>query len=237
MDNPISDFFEELSWTLSTPSEANSSNPIVTIWNSPSNDTILIFVVLGSLLFFLVWFFYDRYQREKGTPYANEALVGYYVKFSGKVAPYNYAVTPIKEKKCEFFRFKIIGERSVKAKKPSKGIHKITKLLSMQTTERFLVKNEDMKIFVELKNDKDIKSTSYKMKTIEGLSLTEIRKFIDPDPKYTLGRYIINYLVRSDIVTIHGKLIKRGEEYIITDTYDTNYPFKIERGDQLSTQK
>lgn len=239
MGNPISDFIEEVSWSLSAPKDDNSTSFATDVFYYFTDiDNVFIFLIVGLVFFLIIWFIstiYKRYKIITNTPYANEALVGYYVKFSGKVAPYNYASTPIKAKKCEFFRLKIIGKWSIKAKSPGKGMQQLTKLLYMKSAERFLVKNGDMEIFVEFQNEKDIKSSTYKMKTIKGSDKTEISKHIDLNPKYSSYQYIINHLVRGDMVTIYGRLAKKGEEYIITDTYDTNYPFKIERGDKLST--
>ena len=241
MDNPISDFFEELSWSLSSPSDDNSSNLVVdTVYYFSDIGNVFIFLAVGLVLFLISWFvsaIYKRYKIITNTPYANEALVGYYVKFSGKIAPYNYKKTPIKEKECEFFRFKIIGKWSVKAKSPGTGMQQLTKLLYMKSSEKFLVKNGDMEIFVEFENDKDIESSTYETKHLEGSKKTEISKHIELNPKYTSYQYIINYLVRGEAVTIYGKLTKRGDEYIITDTYDTDYPFEIKRGNHLATEE
>lgn len=221
---------------MSQPADGNATllSSIGSFIFDPVSMIITVFglIVVGVMFFAFRWM-YRRYKLILDTPVANAALVGYYVKFAGVVARHNEVDMPIKNKKCEFYRLKIIGKWSVKAKSPSSGMTEITKQLYYESNNKFLLKNGTTRIFVEFENDKDIETSKYETKVVKGDAKDIAQKYNATYPKAKKYEYILNYLLENDEITVYGKLSKKGDDLIITDTYSSSHPFMLKRGNRV----
>lgn len=201
--------------------------------------TIIVVVsLIGNLLAIVKN--YKTYQRFKHTPYFNEALVGCYVKFRGKVISPELHQCPLSRKEVAFYHFYILGYRKHKRKKPQKGTHEVSTALYSQTTGLFeLLDTHNRKIAVSLDTSPRVDSNTIltiQSDTLPSTTLLEgypyqQDKFTKSFERYEHTAYTLK---QHTLVTVYGRLIHKENRYLLTNTYHPTLPFKIEVGDQLS---
>ncbi len=183
---------------------------------------------------------YKTYQRFKHTPYFNEALVGCYVQFQGKVISPRHHQCPISRKEVAFYHFYILGFRKYKRKKPQKGTHEVSTTLYSQTTGLFeLLDTHNRKIAVSLDTSPRVDShaiLAIKSDTLPSTTLLEGYPYQQDKLTQSFERYEYTAytLKQHTLVTVYGRLIHKENRYILTNTYHPTLPFKIEEGDQVS---
>ena len=212
----------------------------INIFFDNSIEMLLVIFELFLLILYQSYKFYKVYKLSKRlyqTPFYNRALEGIYVKFIGKVAKLNQLKTPIFNTKCEFYHFVIKGVLQVKRKKPHKSYKFVTKTLNQEISSEFLLQNNTQEIYVK-PDKKNLKnSTKYKIRDESKRTTTALKKEFIFDKKYKKYLYRSLFLQEGDIVTVYGRLIKKDNKFIITDTYNKKLPFIIFRGDYTSFGK
>ncbi|MEA2027935.1 MAG: hypothetical protein U9N49_03045, partial [Campylobacterota bacterium] len=68
---------------------------------------LLVASMIGTLL--SIQTIYREYTKLTATPYANEALVGCYVKFMGKVVSQDRHKRPLTQQVVAFYQFHVLG--------------------------------------------------------------------------------------------------------------------------------
>lgn len=201
--------------------------------------TIIIIVSLIGNLITLVKS-YKAYQRFKHTPYFNEALVGCYVQFQGKViSPQRYQC-PLTHKWVAFYHFCILGYRKHKRKKPQKGFHEVSTTLHSQTSGLFeLLDTSNRKIAVALDTPPQFdNNATLAIQNHTNKSTTLIEAYPHKQDKLTQSferyEYTTHSLKQHTLVTVYGRLIQKENRYLLTNTYHPALPLKIEEGNQVS---
>jgi hypothetical protein len=203
---------------------------------------MVTFIVSISIIgnFILIYKSYKKYKRFSATPYFNEALVGLYVKFMGKVVSSNRFKRPRTQKEAAFYQFHVLGYRKIKRKKPESGYHEVPTNLYSESSGEFILQDEKskQKVSVALDIPKlekasmiDIKEEKLESKTLLDGYEYENGKL---SKNYIRFEYTSNYLKQYNSVTVYGRVIKKNDRYIITNSYNKDMPLRIELGDQLS---
>jgi len=182
---------------------------------------------------------YNQYQKFSATPYANEALAGCYVKFMGKVVSQDRHKRPHTQQDAAFYQFHVLGYRKIKRKKPQSGFHEFpTNLYSESSGEFVLQDRNNQRVTVALDIPKlekssiiNIRKETYKSQTLlDGYHYDQSKL----NRNYNYYNYTSNYLKQHSVVSVYGRLVKKDNGYIITNTYRKAMPLRIELGDQLS---
>ncbi len=198
-------------------------------------DWVVVSVLLLLLHLATQWFY--KLLREKKTfretPYFHPSMVGMYVKFYGTVATQNIRELPFDRIKCAFHITTLSGVQSFKRKAPAKGYKEVKTVLESTSSEKVLLKNGEQRVYLGLHSKLHTPTT-----VIEVNKRSKTQK--KPEAEHLENRKYKNYLYESYIIkgneplTVFGRLLRDGEDYIITDTYSERLPFMILSGDKLT---
>lgn len=170
------------------------------------------------------------------TPLFNEALAGYYVKFKGVVVSPNQYDIYFFQTNYAFYRLNVDGHNQVKLKKPSKGYKTVTTSIFSTISHGFFVNNQNQNIFVEVENPKNNSTSILNIheKSLKSDSLLKNFDFkVEPNRQYKGYIYSGDYLKKGETVTIYGRLIKKDNRFVLTETYNQTIPLMIHLGDSI----
>ena len=196
--------------------------------------TVILSLIIVVHLFYIIRYY--RFSRKLSkTPYFNEALDGVYVKFYGEVKPENNLKSPGENIECEFYNFKATGLREVKRKAPASGYDTILKPLYREISNKpiLLIDQNGKEVYVSTRITKQNSVVALKINKVLNRTsdwILEQKK----EPLYNDFEYLTSFIKKDDKFTVYGKLVKQKNKFIISDTYNSKFPFIMFLGNFLS---
>ncbi len=190
------------------------------------SELIFPFILLGGIVLYnLVRLYSHRkyYKNFQNIPNLQLPLEGMFVRINGRIASTNALLTPLSQKPCAFYQLQAKEEYYVKRKAPSKGYETVTKQLSVEQSKEKILIDKRNQIFIEIEKEEAV--------------ILEINKIVKEQIEALAGYpshgrasnylYEERYLSEGDEVVVFGRLVRRGDVYVVTHTHSRKLPFMI----------